>query len=108
MFRFVGSRNLIFGNEQTSYIRYSPLKTTEENMEVRCVATWETNLVNNFYGGSVESPSITLKLNKIKEVTMSTGDHLQGDNFTFTCVAIANTEPTFSFTTNGNNLDTNM
>ena len=77
------------------------LEEGDNDLKVRCNIVYQTDVANNFYGGTVTSGELTMKIGSITSFTSSNSGPLVGDTFTLTCTATGKTAPTFSFTTGG-------
>jgi len=89
-------------------IRVSPLSlrglnANEDGLKVRCNIAYETDAANNFFGATVTSGDMVLKISSITSFVSSNSDPVKGDTITLTCIATGESAPDFKFTTPGRN-----
>merc|ERR1712176_1513300 len=98
-----GVQNSLIGNNG---IRVSPLflrslKTDEDGLKVRCNIAYQADAANNFFGGTVTSGDMVLKIAHVTSLTASDAGPITGATITLTCIATGQTAPNFKFSTSG-------
>ena len=77
------------------------LQDTDNDLKVKCSITYQTDEAVKFYGSTVTSGELTLKIASITSFTASDLNPIVGETITLTCVATGETAPTFKFKTRG-------
>jgi hypothetical protein len=96
--RFVIQPSLIGTNGiRVSPIILSNLEKTEDGLKVRCNIEYTSDTDNMFYGATVTSGEMELKIAHITSVTASNNGPINGDEIILTCVAVGEKEPNFVF-----------
>ena len=99
-FRF-SIRQSAIGNDG---IRVSPLilnnlNSDEDGLKVRCNIAYQADTDNHFFGATVTSGDMILKIAQISSLTVSDDSPINGATITLTCTATGEAAPTFTFTT---------
>ncbi|KAL5250884.1 hypothetical protein ACHWQZ_G016582 [Mnemiopsis leidyi] len=87
-------------------IRVSPLSlrnlnSNEDGLKVRCNIAYVADADNRFFGATVTSTDMILKIAQISSVAASNIGPVTGETITLTCIAVGESAPTFMFTTGG-------
>ena len=90
-------------------VRVSPLfvmnlKSNDDGLKVRCNIAYQADTENHFFGGTVTSSDMVLKIAHITEFKASNVGPVKGDTITLTCLATGKTAPTFKFSSPGRNV----
>ena len=88
----------------TNGIRVSPLTlrdlaSEEDGLKVRCNIVYQPDTDNHFFGATVTSGDMVLKIAQISSLTVSDAQPIKGTTITLTCTATGESAPTFTFKT---------
>ena len=77
------------------------LNSNEDGLKVRCNIAYQADTANHFFGATVTSGDMILKIAQISSVAASNAGPITGETITLTCIAVGESAPTFMFTTGG-------
>ena len=83
---------------RSSSLFLSSTKSDEDGLKVRCNIAYQADTDTNFFGGTVTSGEMVLKISQVTDFTASNAEPIKGDTITLTCIATGETAPSFEFT----------
>ena len=80
----------------------------DDGLKARCHVAYQADTEKNFFGGTVTSGDMVLKIAQATEFTASNAGPIKGEKITLTCIATGVTAPSFEFTFGMNNWDNSV
>lgn len=95
-----------FDGLRRGIITIGPLESSYLDYEFVCSVNYNDSVSHNFFGGNLRSNPTTLKISNIQSFTTDSVDGvIEGQTFTLTCTAEAETQPNFRISNDMRSLD---
>ena len=92
----------------SSSLFLSHSNSDDDGLKTRCNIAYQADTEKNFFGGTVTSGDMVLKISQATEFTASNAGPIKGDKIVLTCIATGVTAPSFEFTFGINNWDNSV